>query len=287
MNRYSRSSAPSLPPPDASVLIGAAELLASVEALAPDDVGILQYGSSGNVLVESRGICWAFASGMKRRLSTLLRQQRSPPLELSFIEDTLEECRRNRRPLGEALLATGHISEEGLRMALFSHVVEAVARIAQSGADCAGFTPHDGVTYDPRFVFSPAEVLAALGGRRDRAQAAAAKRGLRTTLVPGSRGLAFVRDSMGPVAIAVEGTPALRVPEILDMCSWASTLFDVTTVFDDDVRVATGSGNNSNAVVTWKAGDTQFVAVCENRAASALLMARLDETLVSNMESRT
>jgi hypothetical protein len=287
MNRPSRSSAPSLPPPDASVLIGAAELLASVEGLAPDDVGILQYGSSGNVLVESRGICWAFASGMKRRLSTLLRQQRSPPLELSFIEDALEECRRNRRPLGEALLATGHISEEGLRMALFSHVVEAVARIAQSGATAAGFTPHDGPTYDPRFVFSPAEVLAALGARRDRAQAAAAKRGLRTTLVPGSRGLAFVRDSMGPVAIAVEGTPALRVPEILDMCSWASTLFDVTTVFDDDVRVATGSGNNSNAVVTWKAGETQFVAVCENRAASALLMARLDEALVSNMESRT
>jgi hypothetical protein len=287
MNRPTRSSAPSLPPPDASVMLGAADLLASVETLAPDAVGILQYGGSGNVLVESRAICWAYATGMKRRLSTLLRQQRSPPLELSFIEEALEECKRNRRPLGEALLATGHISEEGLRMALFSHVVEAVARIVQSGTGCAGFIPHDGATYDPRFVFSTAEILVALGARRDRAQAAAAKRGLRTTLVPGSRGLAFVRDDIGPVAIAVEGTPALRVPEILDMCGWASSLFDVSSVFDDDVRIATGSGHDSNAVVTWRAGDTQFVAVCESRAASALLMARIDEALVSSMEART
>jgi hypothetical protein len=286
MNRPSRSSAPSLPPPDASVMQGVADLLASVESLPPDAVGILQYGSSGNVLVESRTICWAYASGMKRRLSTLLRQQRSPPLELTFIEEALEECKRNRRPLGEALLATGHISEEGLRMALFSHVVEAIARIVQSGTDYAGFVAHDSATYDPRFVFSTAEILAALGARRDRAQAVAAKRGLRSTLVPGSRGLAFVRDGIGPVAIAVEGTPALRVPEILDMCGWAASLFDVSTVFDDDVQIATGSGHDSNAVVTWKTGETQFVAVCESRATSALLMARIDAALLSSMESR-
>jgi hypothetical protein len=267
-------------------MLGAADLLASVESLPPDAVGLLQYGQSGTVLVESRAVCWAFASGMRRRLSTLLRQQRSPPLEASYIEELIEGCRRTGRPLGEVLLATGHISQEGLRMALFSHVVEAVARIARSGADCVGFTPHESASYDPRFTFSTAEVLAALGGRRDRAQAAAAKRGLRTTLVPGSRGLAFVREEIGPVAIAVEGTPALRVPEILDMCGWASSLFDLTTVFDDDVRIATGGGGSSNAVVTWKAGDTQFVAVCESRAASALLIARIDAALVANVESR-
>lgn len=283
----SRSSAPSLPPPDASVLLGAADLLASIESLAHDAVGVLQYGQSGTVLVESRAICWAYAPGMKRRLSTLLRQQRSPPLEASYIEQMLDECRRSGTPLGEALLASGQVSQEGLRMALFSHVVEAVARISQSGADCVGFTPHYSPSYDPRFVFTTAEILAALGARRDRAQAAAAKRGLRTTLVPGTRGLAFVRDGIGPVAIAVEGAPALRVPEILDMCSWAASLFDVTTVFDDDVRLATGSGAHSNAVVTWKTGDTQFVAICESRAASALLIARIDEAFVANTESRT
>jgi hypothetical protein len=138
-------------------------LLASVESLPPDAVGLLQYGQSGTVLVESRAVCWAFASGMRRRLSTLLRQQRSPPLEASYIEELIEDCRRSGRPLGEVLLATGHISQEGLRTALFSHVVEAVARIAQSGADCVGFSPHERASYDPRFTFSTAEVLAALG----------------------------------------------------------------------------------------------------------------------------
>jgi len=71
------------------------------------------------------------------------------------------------------------------------------------------------------------------------------------------------------------------------MCGWASSLFDLTTVFDDDVRIATGCGATSNAVVTWKTGDTQFVAVCENRAASALLIARIDAAFVANVEGRT
>lgn len=287
MNRSPRPSAPSLPPPDASVMGGSAELLASIEALAPDAVGILQYGNVGSVLVESRSICWAFASIMKWRLSTLLRQQRSPPLDLAYIEDLIDDCRKTGKPLGETLLATGNISPEGLRMALFSHVVEAVGHIAKSGAACTGFTPHDGVSYDARFVFSTADILAALGARRDRAQAAAAKRGLRLALVPGSRGLAFVRDGIGPVAIAVEGTPALRVPEIIDMCGWASSLLDVTSVFDEGVQIATGSGVSSSSVVTWKAGETQYVALCETRAASALLVARVDEALALSMESRT
>lgn len=276
-----------MPPPDASIMIGATDLLASVELLAPDAVGMLQYGAEGTLLVESRSICWAAAAGMKHRLSTLLRQQRSPPLDTDYIEELLVACRRSGTPLGEALLASGHISAEGLRIALFSHVVEAIARIARSGASCTGFVRHGGASYDPRFMFSTGEVLAALGARRDRAQAAAAKRGLRTALVPGSRGLAFVRDGIGPVAIAVEGTPSLRVPEIVDMCGWASSLFDVSTVFDGDVRIAAGGGGDSSAVVTWKAGETQFVAVCQSRAASALLMARIDELLVANTELRT
>lgn len=275
-----------MPPPDASVMLGAADLLASIEALPPDAVGILQYDAFGGVLVESRSVCWAFASGMKRRLSTLLRQQRSPPLELDYIEALLDECRSTGKPLGETLLATGNISQEGLRTALFSHIVEAIARIAQSGAGYAGFTPHDGA-YDAGFVFTTAEILAGLGARRDRAQAAAAKRGLRTTLVPGTRGLAFVRDGIGPVTIAVEGTPSLHVPEILDMCDWASSLFDVTTVFDGDVRIATGSGASSGSVVTWMAGETQYVALCETRAASALLIARIDAALIASTEGRS
>ena len=264
-----------------------AQLLSSIEALPADAVGLLDFGIEGTVLVESRSICWAVAAGMKRRLSALLQQQRSPPLEAGYIEQVLAECRRTRQPLGEALLATGHISQDGLRMALFTHVVEAIGRIARSGERCQGFVPHEGPSYDARFVFTTAEILAALGARRDRAQAAAAKRGLRTTLIPGTRGLAFMRDDDGPVTIAVEGTPALRVPEIMDVCQWASSLLDVSAVFDDDVRIASGGRSDSSSVVTWKSGEIQYVAVCESRAASALIVARVDAALATGLELRT
>jgi hypothetical protein len=277
-----RASHPSLPPSipaDASAVLGAARLLAHVESLPHDATGMLECGSEGMLLIEQRSICWAVASGMRKRLSTLLRTQRSPPLDSSYIEELLRECRERGTPLGEALLSTGHISEEGLRTALYHHIAEAVGRIGKAGTCAYRFVPHASASYAARFSFSTAEVLAALGGSRDRAQAAAAKRALRTSLIPGSRGLAFVRDDSGPIAIAVEGTPALRVPEILDMCSWACSLFDVSTIFDSEVRVATGTSLERNAVVTWRSGETQFVALCENRAASALLVSRLDEAL--------
>jgi hypothetical protein len=284
-----QSSGPIAPSviPDASVLSGAAELLSSIEALAPDAVGLLDFGPDGSVLVEARAVCWAVTPGMKRRLSALLQQQRSPPLEASYIEAVLAECRRTGRPLGEALLATGQISEEGLRTALFTHVVEAIGRIARSHVPCAGFERHRGPSYDARFVFTTAEILAALGARRDRALAAAAKRGLRTTLLPGTRGLAFVRDQSGPVTIAVEGTPALRIPDIVDVCGWASSLLDVSSVFDDDVRIATGGRSDSSSVVTWMSGETQFVAICESRATSALIVARVNSALDAELELRS
>jgi hypothetical protein len=273
--------------PDASILSGAAGLLSSIEALAPDAVGLLDFGGDGSVLVESRAICWAVAAGMKRRLSALLQQQRSPPLEASYIEHVLAECRRTGQPLGEALLATGHVSADGLRMALFTHVVEAIGRIVRSGARCEGFEKHTGRSYDARFSFTTAEILAALGARRDRALAAAAKRGLRSMLIPGTRGLAFMREDMGPVMIAVEGAPPLRVPEIVDVCEWASSLLDVSAVFDDDVRIASGGRSDSSSVVTWKAGETQYVAICESRATAALIVARIDAALATGLELRS
>ena len=222
---------------------------------------------------------------MKRRLSSLLRQQRSPPLEHDYVESVLRECQATGRPLGEALLAGGQISEEGLRAALFSHVAEAVARIALSGARCDTFNPRPGPGYDPHFVFSTAEVLAALGARRNRALAAAARRQLRAVMAVDTRGMAFVRDEIGSVIVATEGRPALKVPQLLELCDWASGLFDVAAVVDPGVRiVATGSAE-ANAVVAWRAGETLHVVVCANRATAALVTTRVGTALQSNAEA--
>jgi hypothetical protein len=279
MERSASLYLPSTIPAGASVMGGAAQLLEQVESLPADASGALLYGAEGVVLVESRRVCWSAAAGMTRRFNKLLLQQRSPPLEESYVQRVLRECQHTGKRLGEALLASGHITEDGLRAALFNHVVESIARIAQSEVRCEGFTPHAGQGYDPRFEFSTAEIFIALGARRDRALATAARQRLASSLSADARGLAFVRDASGPVAIAAEGSPVFRVPEIIDLCTWAMGVFDVASVIDEDVRIATGTSGSSDGVVTWRLADSQFVAVCTNRAASALLVSRLNDAI--------
>ena len=279
MGQRSRMSVPSTIPVDPNLISGAVHLLAEVEALPPDASGVLVYADEGVILVECGRVCWAAASGMTQRFSKLLLQQRSPPLEERYVQDILRDCQETGKRLGEALLATGQISEEGLRAALFNHVVESIARLSRSGARCDGFTPHVGRGYDPRFDFTTAEIFIALGARLDRALAMAAKQRLIHSLPPDTRGLAFVCEATGPVAIAAEGRPVFRVPEILDVCSWAAGVLDLASVLDDDVHIATGTSGDSDGVVTWRGADLQFVVVCPNRAASALLVARLNNAL--------
>jgi hypothetical protein len=284
MPSISTLSIPPSIPAEAGILSAAIQLLAHVESLPPAATGVVAFGQEGLILVEGRNICWAVASGMKRRLSKLLRQQRSPPLELGYVEEVLRACQATGRPLGEALLADGQISEEGLRAALFSHITEAVARIAQSGARPGAFGPHAGAGYDPRFVFSTGEVLAALGARRNRALAAAARRHLRSAMLAGARGVAFVREDIGPVTVAVEGRPQLKLPEILELCAWACSLFDVAAVVDPGVRIATSGSSDANAVVAWRKSEVHYVIVCPNRATAALVTARVGASLDSGEE---
>ena len=75
---------------------------------------------------------------------------------------------------------------------------------------------------------------------------------------------------------AVQGRPAVRVSEILDVSAWAAGVFDVTAAFDAGVQIAIGSAGENDTVVSWRTTEALYVAVCANRATSALLMSRLD-----------
>jgi hypothetical protein len=269
------SHAPSIPA-SLGTLDAAAIVLNHVDELAPDATGALSFEDGGTILVQLAHVCWAVAPGMERRLTQLLRLQHNPPLDGDRIEDAIEECRRRGVSLGEGLLGTGVVSEEGLRSALFRHTTEAIAHIAEAGSLCDGFVRHAGAGYDPRFVFSTAEILAALGALRNRALAAATTRHLREVLVADARGLAFLCDEAAPTLCALQGRPAVRISEILDVSAWAAGVFDVTAAFDAGVQIAIGSARENDTVVSWRTLEALYVAVCANRATSALLMSRLD-----------
>jgi len=265
------------------VLGRALALLDRVETLPADAVGALRFGDRGSVLVESRLVCWAVASDMQHRLTELLRHQQDPPLDRAHFVELYRQCKDDNAPLVEALLSRGGVSASGLRAALFRHTAEAIAHLAMSDASYEGFVPH--APYRARFLFSTNEILACLGARGDPALALAAQRTLEDTLVPDTSGWAFVRDGSrgAPVVVAVKNA-ALRGEEMIEICAWVSSLFDVTQVFDDAVRIASASWPGGRYVVAWRERETYFAAASANRAGAARLVAAVDERLMPSAE---
>lgn len=264
-------------PAEPGVIGATAALLAHIEELPRHATGALRFGHEGLVLLESRQVCWAVAAGMSERLTELLAQQRNPPIERARIEECLRECRERGVPVGEALLAAGHVTERGLRTALFRQSTEAIAHIARTGTRSDAFVPHERARYDARFVFPTAEILAFLGARRHLALAAAARSELLGALGPDTAGLAFVRDEgeSQPTVVSVIGAASLRVVDILDVCGWAAGVFDVATALDPELEISLSTWDGGVAVVSWRHGEAQLVALCPTRAASATLVARL------------
>lgn len=257
--------------PGPDILSGALSLLSNVDTL-PNGSGALQC-RNGIVLVESRQICWAAAAGMLPRFGELVNH--------AHIEVLYRQNREGGIRFTDALLATGRVSESELRAALFSHTVEALAHLAGHPADGFEFVPHARGRYDAQFAFSPLEILACIGARTDRELARIAQARLDETLVPDTAGWAFVRSSgmSLPVIVAVGGKGAFSIARAHEISRWATGLFDVTTVFDPDVRIATGSWPDSRAVVAWREARLHYAVLCSNRAGAARLVARLD-TLV-------
>lgn len=269
--------------PDPELLDGAVAVLSRIESMPEGATGVLRF-PTGSVLLESGRVCWAVASTMEQRLTDLLRHQRSPPLDRRFLEEVIADCQRDKRPLGEALLASGEISESGLRTALFRQSVEAIAHIARTSDRGAEFVPHQGSAYDARFRFCTAEIFAALGARRDRALAAAGRRHLETIVGPGTPALAFARDenSAGHALIAVVHGQACRVEELRDACLWTAGLFDVVALFEPQAFLATSTWGGGGArrdttcsAVVWRSLGLYFTALCTGSAAAAVLTSRI------------
>ncbi len=267
-------SIPASPGLIASVL----RLLAFVDELPPGATGALRFGEHGLILLESRKICWAVARSMRLRLTDILCNQSTPPLPREAIEEIYRRCKEEGTPLGEALVKGGLVSEAGLRVALFKHNGEAIAHLAGSGATPDAFVSHTRTGYDPKFSFSPCEVLAMLGSLDDPARALAAQFELGNTLVPDSTGAAFARGpyASGTLVIAVDRQCDVAVRDLVEVCNWTAGLFDVAHTFDPEAFVARATWGSRLALVAWRSKDVGYVGLCSSRAAAARLVSRLE-----------
>src|SRR5262249_3379658 len=142
------------------------------------------------------------------------------------VERVVRACRSTGRPFGESLVASGRISESGLRSALQQHVTEALGDLARQGAIFDAFLPHTRRGYDPKSTFSSCEIWARLAGAYDPIRAGAAERELKSVLVPESTGAAFVRAPRGSrtALVAVDRGCDVPIDELVETCTWVTGL---------------------------------------------------------------
>ena len=253
-------------------------LLSFIDELPYGATGALSFGEHGVILLESRKVCWAVARSMRLRLTDILRSQSTPPLPRQAIEDIYRQCKESGGPLGEALVRAGYVSEAGLRAALFKHNGEAIAQLASAGVVPESFVSHTRTGYDPKYSFSPCELLAMLGSLDDPARAMAAQLELAGTLVQDSTGAAFARSDLasGAMVIAVDRGCDVPVRDLVEVCNWTAGLFDIAHTFDPETSVARATWGRRLALVTWRTRDVGYVGLCSSRAAAARLVSHLE-----------
>ncbi|HKO46189.1 MAG TPA: hypothetical protein VJV79_00610 [Polyangiaceae bacterium] len=281
-----RASSRVLPsiPASPGLISSVLRLLAVIDKLPRGATGVLKFADHGVILLESRKICWAVARPMRLRLTDILRNQSTPPLPREAVEQIFRRCKVDGRPIGEALVESGLVSEAGLRAALFKHNGEAIAHLANSGIVPEAFVSHTRTGYDPKFSFSPCEVLAMLGSLDDPARALAAQSELCNTLVPDSFGAAFVRSNSasGALVMAVDRACDLPVCDLVEVCNWTAGLFDVVHTFDPGAALARATWGGRLALVAWRSSEVAYVGLCASRAAAARLVSRLESSAKSS-----
>jgi hypothetical protein len=268
-------------PANPGLIASVSRLLSYIDDLPAGATGALHFAGQGVILLESRKICWAVARSMRVRLTDILRNQSTPPVPREAVEDLYRRCKETGAPIGEALVASGLATEPGLKAALFKHNSEAIAALARAGVAPDQFVNHGNTGYDPKFSYSPCEMLAVLGAFDDPARAAAAQHELGAVLVQESVGAAFVRSSAasGALIIAVDRGCDFAVADLTEICNWVSGLFDVARTCDPEVFAARASFGPNAALVTWRIKDVGYIGLCASRAAAARLVSRLSERL--------
>ena len=262
---------------DARALGSAIQLLERVEAMPDDATGALAFGEEGAIFVEGGQICWAVAPNMRTRLVELVCRESTAQVAREAVDAVLARCTRDSVPLGEGLVASGLVSEAGVRSALARHTGEAIARLGQLRGLPVSFRAHRRRTYAPPFVFSTFELLACLGAPEQAALVERAEAHLAALLVPDASGFAFACGSLGadPRIVAVDRRTSLRVTDAMQIARWALALHETAQALGEPSSLACASWCERTAIVTWRERELGYAALCRSRPASTRLLSTL------------
>ena len=278
----------------ASVLphLGHDRLLAAmcvVEALPASARGALLVGPNegtvGTILVEANRVCWSAAVGMVGRLRDILRSHCEDAHHEAELEAVYSRCRRDSKPLTEALELSGLVSPAHMRAAIKQHTVESLLAVDAAVASLCGgralewpmqWIDHAGHGYNPRYTFGPVEVVEAAGVQRlDQTEAELMTDHLDSLIEQDSALLSFSFQPDGtPLFVGTASCLPLELRDVLELTAWADAALGASAGFSPEVAHACTRTADGGAVA-WRYQGRSCAALCMDRESLQRLTASL------------
>lgn len=255
-------------------------LLAFAERIPTHASGALVLSRGGEkcgaLLIEEGRICWAFSHGTKRYLQDLLRERCSNCLSPPELAEIMRECRETSRPLGEALVAGGHVTADVLREALLLHTSRSLLSLARLGKLTPKWVLHNTTTYDPQFTFSYPELVGSLAHQIDPDRAGVARVGLEHILPPGAMGGAFgfTAAKLGAIPLAWVGEKEISIADLQELARWAVGLSAQASQAGTRAYAQLARYGETTCV-SWRQGGLLMVAICRRPGETARILRRL------------
>lgn len=257
-------------------------ILAAVERLAPQQCGafVVEINNDrvGSVFVERNQVCWAAYTGLGRRLRDLLRDNLARAIDDAEIDRAYRDCSVEGKHLGEELVSRDYVKAEAMRRALKQHTIESLVALPQEQGEKVDWVAHRAQGYQPRFTFSPAELLVSVNSMLYANEAVGAEVALSLVDLD-SRAASYVpSDSGGLVAIRMIG-PRTTIADIDELGAWAEAAFGITRGFSHAVIRRAIEAATGEMCVAWQSSKHHTHAAVVERGLAL-------DRLVSTLEGR-
>ena len=250
-----------------------ADALSRIERLNGDDSGLLEFGieQRGGIFVEKGRVCWVAASGLGRRLRSLILVYSE--IDEAELDRVCEQCRVRGSMVGQTLVEEGLITPDELESALRHHSAESLIELCRSPLPTR-FRVHTGRGYAPRFTFRPLDLLLDAVGTCFPERQLEARRELEAFAEPGTQAVAFVVDSQSDCLLPVVEVGTHSVEGLRALGRWASAMPDASLELAAAPSFTLAVTANGDSVLVWWNAGLLYTVLCQDRARLAAVTSR-------------
>lgn len=229
--------------------------------MAADESGLLEFGIErrGGIFVEKGRICWVAASGLGRRLRSLILVYSK--IDEAELDRVCERCRVQGGRVGQILVAEGLLTPDELEAALRQHSAECLIELCRSPLPTR-FRTHAGRGYAPRFTFSPVELLLATVGSCFSERQMLARREFAEVTVAGFQAAAFAFDEERGCLLPVVEWGGQSIASLRALGRWASAMPNASFELAAAPSFALASTGKGDSVLVWWRAGLLYAVLC-------------------------